>query len=83
MSAQIITALRRRADALEQHAQSMTEAGHTDEADLTLEDGTYVYGRDVRFMMLMATEFRLLANEAEEVNRDSGDSTKHGGTGEV
>jgi hypothetical protein len=65
VSAQIISALRKRADELQRYAETMLAEGRTSEPDLTLKTGEQVTGRDVRVLLTLATEFRLLANEAE------------------
>jgi hypothetical protein len=65
VSAQIITALRKRADELQRYAETMLAEGRTSEPDLTLKNGDLVTGRDTRVLLTLATEFRLLATEAE------------------
>lgn len=66
MSAQMIRALRKRAGALQAHAEAMAEQGLSQEPDVTLKTGQVLAGRDTRFMLNLATEFRLLADEAEQ-----------------
>lgn len=65
MSAQMITALRLRAMTLESHARALHDQGLSQEPDVNFRDGKWVPGRDVRFMLSLATEFRLLADAAE------------------
>jgi hypothetical protein len=67
VSAQIITALRKRADDLQRYAETMLAEGRSSEPDLTLKNGELITGRDIRVLLTLATEFRLLANEAEGV----------------
>src|ERR1035441_4622222 len=66
VSAQIITALRKRADDLQRYAETMLAEGRSSEPDLTLKNGELITGRDIRVLLTLATEFRLLANAAED-----------------
>lgn len=63
MSAQVVAALRKRADQLEIHSRALRETG--DEQDVILANGRWVPGRSARFCQLLATEYRLLADTAE------------------
>ena len=66
MSAQIIIALRKRADDLQRYAETMLAEGRSSEPDLTLKNGELITGRDIRVLLTLATEFRLLAYAAED-----------------
>jgi hypothetical protein len=61
VSAQIITALRKRADALDAEAEITDKSGQP----MLMRGPDYLYSRDPATLRFMATEFRLLANEAE------------------
>ncbi len=61
VSAQIITALRNRADALDAEAEAADKAGQP----MLMRGPDYLYSRDPATLRFMAAEFRALADEAE------------------
>ena len=61
MSAQIITALRKRADALDAEAEITDKTGKP----MLMLGPDYLYSRDTGTLRFMAAEFRALADEAE------------------